>query len=258
MAPPTLVANDINAKNGVHFRSNTGILNCAGGMFAKEQYLVVRSPNANWNGSGSFLGRKSDDFLAVRSSSYNMSGGTTGFWQDHYPSAVSKNGTAVVLNANSPSNGCGYAGITPITNYMVLKITVDNQASAANLIQYPYYQIGKNETLGTMDFDVAEIIGYNTTLSAADEAKVGSYLAQKYLIASSYPIYYLALSMTSPTVNQEIPYGTSVAVSANATEPNTSATDTVKFYTKLLPSGSLVETSATDSGGGLFTAGGAF
>ena len=47
---------------------------------------------------------------------------------------------------------------------------------------YPYYQIGKNETLGTMDFDVAEIMGFDHALSEADENSVGSYLTTKYAL----------------------------------------------------------------------------
>ncbi|MCX6878797.1 MAG: Ig-like domain-containing protein [Verrucomicrobia bacterium] len=180
---PTLVPNDVNGRPAVHLRGSSTWFNCAGGMFTKEQYLVVRSPNATWNGSGSFLGRKSDDFLAVRASSYNMAAGTTGFWEDHFPSAVSRNGTPLSQNYNQPDR-CGYR-LVPITEYMVLKITVDSQASAANLAQYPYYQIGKNETLGTMDFDVAEIVGYDRALSPAEEVSMTAYLTGKYL-ATTY------------------------------------------------------------------------
>ena len=52
---PTLALNDINSRPAVHFRGGNTYLNCnpQGGMFIKEQYVVVRSPNATWNGSGS-------------------------------------------------------------------------------------------------------------------------------------------------------------------------------------------------------------
>jgi len=180
---PTQVLNQINSLPAVQLRGASTWFNCAGGMFTKEQYLVVRSPNATWNGSGSFLGRKSDVFLSVRVSSYNMVSGNTGFWQDHYPVAVSSNGVTVPAN---PSGGCAFA-LTPITNYMILKIVVDDTADAANRAAYPYYQIGKNETLGTMDFDVCEIIGYTNSLSAQNEASVGGYLATKYGITTTYP-----------------------------------------------------------------------
>ena len=180
---PSLATNQIMAQPAVQMRGNATWFNIAGGFFAKEQYVVVRSPNATWNGSGSFLGRKSDDFLTARASSYNLASGSDGFWQDHFPQAVSRNGLPLAQNSQ---NGSAFH-LAPITDYMVVKITVDGQASAANLAAYPYNQIGRNETLGTMDFDVAEIIGYTNTLSAGDEALVGGYLAAKYGIATTYP-----------------------------------------------------------------------
>ncbi len=182
---PTLVASDTQiSKPAVHLRGSSTYLNCAGGMFTKEQYLVVRSPNATWNGSGSFLGRRSNDFLSVRASSYNMYSGYTGFWDDQLPTAVSKNGTTVSSGHGSMPRGGFELGT--ITDYMILKITVNSGATAANLAAYPFYQIGKNETLGTMDFDVAEIIGYDAALSSADEALVGSYLTIKYGMNTAY------------------------------------------------------------------------
>ncbi len=112
-------------------RGNAASYNLAGGFFAKQQYVVVRSPNATWNGSGSFLGRKSDDFLTVRASSYNFYSGYTGFWDDQLPAAVSKNGTVVSSGHGSMPRGGFKLG--SITNYMLLKITVNNNASAENL-----------------------------------------------------------------------------------------------------------------------------
>jgi len=180
---PMLVANQIMSQPAVRFRDNSTWFNVAGKFFTKEQYVVVRSPTSTWSGPGSFLGRKSDDFLSVRASSYNLASGTDGFWQDHYPTAVSKNGTPLAQNSVS---GSGFH-LAPITDFMLLKITVDASASAANLAQYPYYQIGKNETLASMMFDVAEIIGFDHALSSADEALVGGYLAAKYGITTTYP-----------------------------------------------------------------------
>ena len=180
---PMLVPNQILTQPVVRFSDNSSWLNVAGKFFTKEQYVVVRSPTSTWSGPGSFLGRKSDDFLTVRSSSYNLAINTVGFWQDHYPAAVSKNGISLAENS---TNGSAF-DLTPITDFMVLKITVDASASAANLAQYPYYQIGRNETLNSMKFDVAEIIGYTTALSASDEVLVGGYLEAKYGIATAYP-----------------------------------------------------------------------
>ncbi|MCX6876572.1 MAG: DUF6288 domain-containing protein [Verrucomicrobia bacterium] len=167
---PTLAANQLMSLPAVQMRG--AWFNLAGAFFAKEQYVVVRSPSATWNGSGAFLGRKSYDFLTVRASSYTMTRGGTGFWD--MPAAVSRNGMATF-------------NLAPITNYMVLKITVDDNASAANLAAYPYCQIGRTENECGMDWDVAEIIGYSNALSPSDEALVGGYLAAKYGITTTYP-----------------------------------------------------------------------
>jgi hypothetical protein len=79
--------------------------------------------------------------------------------------------------------------LAPITNWMVVKIIVDDTANVANLAQYPLYQIGMNEGTGTTDFDVAEIIGYDHTLTTEEENKLGSWLSYKYNLTTTYPIY---------------------------------------------------------------------
>jgi hypothetical protein len=212
----TLVPNEVNSRPVVRLRSG-GYMNATTVPFTsivKEQYVVVRSPNATWNGGGSFFGRKSDVFLSVRASSYNMASGTTGFWQDHYPTAVSKNGRTILQD---PSVGSGYRGIAPITDYMILKIVVDNDG-VGNIGTYPHYQIGKNEGTGTMDFDVAEIIGYNNsgaTLSTADGNLVTAYLAQKYGVAVA-----ITSGFSNLTASQSIGAGTSsVTLSGTLSAP---------------------------------------
>ena len=184
---PTLVESDVNGLPAVHLRGSSTYLSSAlpFASIVKEQYVVVRSPHATWNSAGCFLGRVGD-FLQVRGSAYDMypDGSSTGFWQDHFPVAVSKNGTPV-SNAAGPGGNPPRFMLGTITDYMVLKITVDNDG-VATFASYPYYQIGKEETLGTMDFDVAEIIGYNAALSADDETKVGAYLARKYGLSTAY------------------------------------------------------------------------
>ncbi len=172
-------------KKGVHFRGTDAWFDCAGGMFVKEQYVVVRSPNPTWVGSGSFLGRRSNDFLSVRASSHNLYSGYSGFWDDELPSAVSRNGSAVSSSRGSMPRG-GFE-LAPITDYMLLKIVANTGANAANLAAYPFYNIGRTETLSGVEMDIAEMIGFETTLSAADEAAMGAYLAGKYGLLTTYP-----------------------------------------------------------------------
>ena len=163
---PVLVLNQINSKPIVQLRSNW--LAMAGTFFAKEHHIVVRSPSAQWSGAGGLLGR-----LQGRGSSYNTWGHDTGFWQDQFPAAVSRDGTVLP----GPAFDC-----SPLTRFMVLKIVVnDHNPSEAS------YAIGNNDGLAACDFDVAEILGYESILSPADGALVGGYLAAKYGIDTAYP-----------------------------------------------------------------------
>jgi len=185
----TLVPGDVNALPSVHLRGNQSYLDCTTVPFAsivKEQYVVVRSPNATWNGSGAFFGRMGTGNSGARYSSYNMDAGYTGFWQDHFPTAVSKNGVPVSSDALPGVGNPPRFNFDTILNWMIVKIVVDNDG-VGNIADYPYYHIGRNDNLGTMDFDVAEIIGYDHTLSPEEEAKLGGFLANKYGLVTAYP-----------------------------------------------------------------------
>ena len=163
---PVLVPNQINSRPAVQFRK--GWLALDGKFYAQEHYFVIRSPARSWSGAGGLLGR-----LKGRGSSYNTWGNDTGFWQDQPPAAVSRNGTVLP----GPAFDC-----SPLTRFMVLKIIVnDHDATKAS------YAIGNNDGLAACDFDVAEILGYQSMLSPADEALVGGYLAAKYGIETAYP-----------------------------------------------------------------------
>ena len=150
----------------MQFRKNW--LALAGTFFAKEHYLVLRSPYSQWSGAGGILGR-----LKGRGSSYNTWGQDTGFWHDRAPTAVSRNGTVLP----GPAFDC-----SPLRQYMVLKIDVDDSAQTA-----ASYAIGNNDGLAACDFDVAEILGYESMLSPVEEDLVGGYLAAKYGIDTAYP-----------------------------------------------------------------------
>ena len=170
--PPTLGSNQVNAKPAVKFRSG-GYLDLAGTFFAKEQYVVLRSPQPTWNGSGSFLGRK-----VGRGSSFNLRNGDVTFWPDQAPEAVSRNGTPVAVEQLDNSQFV----LQPLVNFMLVKVTVNNNNTAA-----ASYCVGMNDNLPRCDWDVAEIIGYDHALSASDENLVGGYLATKYALITAYP-----------------------------------------------------------------------
>ena len=206
---PTLAANQLMGLPAIQMRGPATWFDVAGAFHTKEQYLVLRSPTPAWTYGGCFLGRASYDFLSVRASSYTMTSGATTFWDQ--PLAASKNGRPGAFN------------LAPITNFMVVKITLDDNASAANLAAYPYYQIGQNESGYTLDWDVAEILGYNNALSPSDEAFVGGYLAAKYGIATAYPA-------TGSLANKAASAITTTSAAINATLLSNSNTYNVVAY----------------------------
>jgi hypothetical protein len=169
---PVLAQKQLNTKPAVLFRGHSTWFDIAGTFFTKEQYIVVRSPNATWSGAGTFLGRKRLENASARASSYNLHKGYTGFWDDRLPEAVSKNGIALSSSKGSMPRGGFELG--DITQYMLLKITVQGT------VPETYYQLGQNDNLGSSEWDIAEIIGYSEALSPTDEALVRRYLATKY------------------------------------------------------------------------------
>ncbi len=193
-AGPLLAPNQINTKPTIQIRGNGNYFDCAGQFFAKEQYVVVRSPNPTWKGNGSFLGRKNTTgkFLDGRPSSFNLTAGQARFNTDWMPAAVSMNGKAT----SEARVGNGVFDLGEITNFMILKIVVRD---ANPPVGYVSYQIGQNDNLGSCDMDLAEIIGYDHELSPADEALVGGYLSAKYGIKTSYSPSTVAPSIITPT-----------------------------------------------------------
>ena len=160
---PVVMRNQLFSKPAIRFSDKAaGFFDLAGTLFVKEQYVVVRSPSYTTWSYGGFLCHRSG-----RGSSYLLGG--SGF--ETAPAAVSKNGTALA----SPFN------LGTITNFMVLKITVDdsNTSPAA-------YQIGRSDGY-SCEFDVTEILGYSRALTSQEQAKVGGYLTAKYGLTTAYP-----------------------------------------------------------------------
>jgi len=155
---PVLAQNQIHARPAVQFRTAAGgcAINLEGPLVSEEQFVVLRSPNDKWNSDGCAFGRR-----FKRASSYRLGQKSTQFWGDQYPKAVVKNGKKL---PEPPFN------MGTINEFMILKIDVnDNDLSKST------YQIGMADT-ASCDMDIAEIIAYQTPLSAADEDLVGGYL----------------------------------------------------------------------------------
>jgi hypothetical protein len=171
---PTLVQNGIASKPVVSFIGDCRTL-VSGKFFIKEQYLVVRSPSSTWSSEGSFIGRESG-----RASSYLLDGtGRTGFNENQFPAAVSKNGSPITLEKSAK----GGFSLGTITDFMVLKITVNDQDTQPT----SYLLSGTDGDHWLCKFDLAEILCYSRMLTAKEEASVGGYLAAKYGIKTAYP-----------------------------------------------------------------------
>ena len=172
---PTLVQNGIASKPLLRFTGDCRTL-VSGKLFIKEQYLVVRSPSPTWSNQGSFIGRESGS-----ASSYLLDGsGTSGFSENPFPAAVSKNGSPIALEKSTKG---GY-NLGTITDFMVLKITVNDQDTQPT----HYLLSGTNGDHWLCKFDLAEILCYSKSLTAQEEAAVGGYLAAKYGIKTAYPL----------------------------------------------------------------------
>jgi hypothetical protein len=205
---PALVTGALNGRPIIQFRNNNSYLDMAGTLFAKTHFYVFRCrpDRTTWSNYGCVLGKQSDD----RNSSYLFENGNICYHSNQYPDGVAKNGAAL----SSPFN------MNPIEQYMVLKIVVNNNSPGVTS-----YRIGGQGGMA-VDTDVAEIIGYSTTLSTDDENKVGGYLAWKYGLTTSYPAW-------SPSAVQWVNPGASnvVATSAKAYATLTVAGDTTADVT---------------------------
>jgi hypothetical protein len=138
------VQDEIGGRPAVQFRTAASAcgLTLDGPFFTRQQFVVVRSPNAQWNKDGSFLGRR-----WRRNSSYRLSAKSTKFWGGQFPQDVSKNGQRLP----APPFDLG-----SIIEYMILQIDVNDGNVSRNT-----YQIGMAD-LGSCDCDIAESIGYPT------------------------------------------------------------------------------------------------
>ena len=93
---------------------------------------------------------------------------------------------------------------------MILRIDVNDGDMSKNS-----YQIGMAD-LASCDFDVAEILGYQTVLSPSDEELVGGYLAAKYGISTAYPAC-AGLASASTLTNSPASAQTSTSATLNTT-----------------------------------------
>ena len=193
----TYATSQVNGLPTVQFRGQA-YANITGSLFAKEQYMVFKSPTGNsYNGDwGAVMGNVTDQ------SGYMMGNGTN-FWNGNYPAAVSQNGTVL----SSPWN------ITNMGSFLILKI--DGAYPNTNPRNYSLGNAYGNSSpqYHNLNLDVAEVIAYDHALSAGQELALGAYLTTKYNIAAStYPTGPQAniISFTFPTYGDAAISGTSI------------------------------------------------
>ena len=207
----TYATSQVNGLPTVQFRS-AGYANITGTLFAKEQYMVFKSPGGNsYNGDwGAVLGDVTDQH------GYMMGNGTN-FWNGNYPAAVSQNGTVLA----SPWN------ITNMGTFLILKIDgAYTDTTARNYSLGGVYGNGSPQ-YHNVNLDVAEIIAYDHVLTSEQELALGAYLTVKYNIAAStYPIgpqanitgftfpTYGDATITGNAITKFVPNGTSVTALA--------------------------------------------
>jgi hypothetical protein len=156
---PILKNNAINGLSALQFDGVDDFMDTTIQCKATEMYAVFKVRADVFNGYKNLLGNKPG---------YNrlwfLESGQTIFHSNPYPLAVWKNGNST----EEPYN------IGPINEWMVL--TADSASGDDNRI----YQICAAEDNYFSDFDVAEIICYNSALSPADRTAVINSLKVKY------------------------------------------------------------------------------
>ncbi len=164
---PAFSTNALNGLPAIQVRTNSGsdFLNVANSFLLKQVLIVYKSPNATFNSYGTPLG--SNGASATRT--FIFQSGDTTF---HSNPGCTTGGTW--KNGASLTSPCNMASIT---NYMIL--TVNTQYPTMSRV----YTVGASDTGSYIaDLDIAEIIGYDSVLSATDRQAVEGYLNAKYSV----------------------------------------------------------------------------
>ena len=171
-APQLKVGIGPNNGNAVEIRGGK-YMSIDGSFFAKDHFYVFRSPPGNnvWSGYGGVLGHNPVSGHDQRGSNYITQRNETYFHHNQYPAAVWKFGGALTGNFN----------LTPITEYMVLRLQVNDKY----IDDHNSYQIGRLTGL-QCDLDIAEIIAFEQILTDADAHLIEGYLAHKWNLSENF------------------------------------------------------------------------
>jgi hypothetical protein len=178
---PKRLPNTLNGRPVVQFNSNGEQLNMddpSDEYFALETYLVFRSSYSatqfgpSWGSPYGAAGPDNND------RTWMLWDRNDRFWNSEPPAAVTHNGNTVA-SANNFEIGAD------VSEYMVLKVITGSGSGT----QDRSYTLGRMDEWANSAVDTAEIIAYNTNLSAGEEDELGGYLAWKYGITTTYPAF---------------------------------------------------------------------
>ena len=167
---PVRASNQVNGRPSIQFRKDAGddYFNVTGGFFAKEIWMVWKSPATVFNAYGGMLGT-----VTGRESTFIVENNQPYMHNNQYPLEVDKDGRRLRSSFD----------MRPITEYMVVRVVVNDGNTSTARTHY----IGRQDTW-SCDWDAAEIIAYDRELSSDEQSRLGHHLSRKYGIATHYKL----------------------------------------------------------------------
>ena len=184
-----------------------------------------------------------DRFLLGDTDSYAFHRGGSGrLWSSNDASSNVRNGTTKLMGTVVD----GTTTTLPTGTFQLVSLVTAGNVQANNVTKDRSNRDGWNG-------DIAEILIYDTALTANQEAIVGSYLAAKYALTTAYPatVVATATATTLATSGSPSTYGSDVTLTA--TVAPTPSGGTVQFYDDAVALGSPVSVNTSTGQAELIT-----
>lgn len=184
-----------------------------------------------------------DRFLLGDTDNYAFHRGGSGrLWSGNDASSSVRNGTTKLMGTVVD----GTTTTFPTGTFQLVSLVTTGDVPANNVTKDRSNRDGWNG-------DIAEILIYNTALTANQEAIVGSYLAAKYALTTAYPSAVAAAATTTSLVTSGSPSTYGGAVTLTATVAPTPNGGTVQFYDNAVALGSPVSVNTSTGQAQLIT-----